>query len=467
MDSINKKTLKAGTWYIICTFLSKGIVFLTTPVFTRVLDTQEYGITSTYNSWLSFFTVISTLDLYSCIQISRIDYEDKKEEFLSSILSLSSLSAIVVYLIFKIITKFFPEWMGIPVALIDFMFLEIIFRNAFTLLQTHHRTYLKYKLFVGLTMLTVCSSPLISLMLIKQMNNNKYWGRVVGNAIPMFFVGSIIFISIIKKGMKLYSPEYWSYGLKLSLPLIPHHLSSDILNHFDRIIINFFTGSTATAQYSVSSSYALIVQVVWHSFNNAWVPWFYDKMRKNTEHTIGEIKKYVRVYLHFFSYLALGIIAIAPEAIKIFASSEYWGCECAAVPIVIGVYFQFVYSLYANIEFFYKQTYKLMYGSVIAAVVNTILNVICIPRWGYIAAAYTTMFSYFILLCMHYFMSKKIEKRDLYDVKFIIITVSEFILCTVFLVCFFDMILIRYFLIFILGLYIVCKYKLFIRCFFL
>ena len=80
MDSINKKTLKAGTWYIICTFLSKGIVFLTTPVFTRVLDTQEYGITSTYNSWLSFFTVISTLDLYSCIQISRIDYEDKKEE---------------------------------------------------------------------------------------------------------------------------------------------------------------------------------------------------------------------------------------------------------------------------------------------------------------------------------------------------------------------------------------------------
>ena len=103
MDSINKKTLKAGTWYIICTFLSKGIVFLTTPVFTRVLDTQEYGITSTYNSWLSFFAVISTLDLYSCIQISRIDYEDKKEEFLSSILSLSSLSAIVVYLIFKIL----------------------------------------------------------------------------------------------------------------------------------------------------------------------------------------------------------------------------------------------------------------------------------------------------------------------------------------------------------------------------
>ena len=50
--------VKAGLWFFICTVLQKGIVFLTVPIFTRLLTTEQYGL----------FDGISVLDgYYFCV----------------------------------------------------------------------------------------------------------------------------------------------------------------------------------------------------------------------------------------------------------------------------------------------------------------------------------------------------------------------------------------------------------------
>ena len=44
--------VKAGLWFFIYTVLHKGIVFLTVPIFSRLLTTEQYGLLTVYQSWI-------------------------------------------------------------------------------------------------------------------------------------------------------------------------------------------------------------------------------------------------------------------------------------------------------------------------------------------------------------------------------------------------------------------------------
>ena len=55
--------IKASFWFLLCSFLQKGISVITTPIFTRLLSTAEYGQYNVFNSWLSIATIFITLNL--------------------------------------------------------------------------------------------------------------------------------------------------------------------------------------------------------------------------------------------------------------------------------------------------------------------------------------------------------------------------------------------------------------------
>ena len=64
----------------------------------------------------------------------------------------------------------------------------------------------------------------------------------------------------------------------------------------------------------------------------------------------------------------------------------------------------------------------------IAAGLNVILNIIFIPKGGFIAAGYTTLCAYIVLSLMHYINMKRIESIAIYKLKKKIILVSVFII---------------------------------------
>ena len=54
---------KASCYFLICSFFQRGISTVTTPVFTRLLSTEEYGQYNVFNSWMNIITVFVTLNL--------------------------------------------------------------------------------------------------------------------------------------------------------------------------------------------------------------------------------------------------------------------------------------------------------------------------------------------------------------------------------------------------------------------
>ena len=80
-------------------------------------------------------------------------------------------------------------------------------------------------------------------------------------------------------------------------------------------------------------------------------------------------------------------------------------------PIAAGVFLTSISNMYTNILIYYKKTKYIMYASIIAAVVNVILNLVFISRFGYMAAAYTTLVAYIVLAGCQAFCAKTIQNR--------------------------------------------------------
>ena len=78
-------TAKIALWYIISNVFGKGLAVISTPIFTRIMSKTEYGLFSNITSWESVLTVLVTLDLISSIARAKYDFDEKMEEYLSSI----------------------------------------------------------------------------------------------------------------------------------------------------------------------------------------------------------------------------------------------------------------------------------------------------------------------------------------------------------------------------------------------
>ena len=81
--------VRTSVWFTVCQFLQRGIAFITVPIFTRLLTTEEYGICNIYFAWFDVFILFTSLKLpYEGLNNGLIRYEDDKDGYTSSIMGL-------------------------------------------------------------------------------------------------------------------------------------------------------------------------------------------------------------------------------------------------------------------------------------------------------------------------------------------------------------------------------------------
>ena len=69
--------IKNGAYYTLGTFILQGINFLTLPLYTRILTTRDFGITSLYTAWQAVVVIFLCLQTFSTIQNAKVTYEDE------------------------------------------------------------------------------------------------------------------------------------------------------------------------------------------------------------------------------------------------------------------------------------------------------------------------------------------------------------------------------------------------------
>ena len=136
----------------------------------------------------------------------------------------------------------------------------------------------------------------------------------------------------------------------------------------------------------------------------------YKKIRDGEYKNIGKVS-----YTLLCIVAALNIILMicAPEIIAIMAPPSYNEAIWVIPPVAMSVYFMFMYSLFANFEFYYEKTHFMMIASVSGAILNIVLNYIFIRIYGFIAAGFTTLACYIFYCVAHYLVMKHILRTAL------------------------------------------------------
>ena len=403
--------IKIGAIYTISNVLVKGMAFLTTPLFTRLLSKAQYGDFSNISSWANIISIVVTLQLYVSIVRAKYDYAEEIDRYLSSILVLGNIFTLIGWGIVESHSSFFQQFMDMDIVYIRIIFVYALFSPAMQILIYKNRIYSQYKGVVCLTWLTLVTSTLGSLVLVVLMDD-RLLGRTIGNYLLIAGVDIGLWFYILVKG-RCISPAYWKYALCFSVPLIPHELAGQLLLSSDRIIIKRLCGAEDAALYSLAYTISTIASVLLSSMNQAWQPWLYDKMKEEDEKTIF---RYTTPYTLLFAVGCIGIMLIGPEIVLVFGGTSYLEAQYVIPPVCMGIMLQFLYTLYANIEFYEKKTGWISTATLIAAGLNIALNFVMIPLFGYIAAAYTTAIGFAAMFLLHYWgVRLKTKYGKLYD----------------------------------------------------
>jgi O-antigen/teichoic acid export membrane protein len=423
---VDNKLIKSSIWYILSGFLLKALGFITIPIYTRLLTKAEFGLFSNFSSWLSIFMIIGTLSLSSSLISARFDYGDDLDSYILSILALGSLITVTIYIVVRINIEYFQTLLSLDKFYIDFMFSYIIISQAILIFQNIQRFQYKYKESVFVNIFTSLGSVLLSFLLVVKLED-KFLGRTVGHYIPLIGINLFFYTRYLIKGKKI-KIKYWKYALSICIPFVPHLLSLTVLSASDRTMITSIRGPSDTAMYSIAYSIGSIITILWSSINSAFSPWLGEKIHENK---IKVVYNMSTMYVLIVAIPVVGIMLIAPEILLFMGGKKYVSAMYVMPPVMLGCLFQYAYTMYVNVEQFVKKTVGMAIASVSVAIINVSLNLLFIPIYGYIAAAYTTLISYGILFVFHYALVRKIGLYKLYNTKNIVFILIFAILITI------------------------------------
>ena len=445
--------VKASFWFLICSFLQKGISMITTPIFTRLLSTAEYGEFNVFNSWYSIAFIFVSLSLSSGVYTQGLVKYDRQRKIFSSSLQGLTLTLVVlwtvIYLVFK---EFWNNLFSMSTTLMLAMLVMIWTSSAFGFWAAEQRVNYKYRALVVITLVVSIAKPVLGILLVTH-SDDKVTMRILGLVLVEVIGYTWCGVVQIIRGKKFFSKQFWIYALSYNLPLIPHYLSQMILNNSDRIMINDMVGSDAAGIYSLAYSLAMIMTLFNNALGQTISPWMYQKIK---EKKIGDIAPVAYLSIAVVIVVNMLLIAFAPEAVRIFAPKSYYEAIYCIPPVAMGVLFLYSYDLFAKFAFYYERTTMIMLASIGGAILNIVLNYIGIKMFGYIAAAYTTLICYIAFDIFHYVLMTKICKKYLddvkpYNTKLLIGIAILFILMGFVLMSTYRLPIIRYSIILILG----------------
>lgn len=397
--------IRASFWFLICSFLQKGISMITTPIFTRIMDTSEYGQFGVFSSWLGIITILVSLNMFYGVHTQGIvKFSDESKEFSSSLQGLTTILVTIWTIVYLAFHNFWNELLSLTTVQMISLLLIVWTTAIFNFWANEQRVKYSYKALVIVTLIVSIAKPALEIVLVLHLED-KVTARILGWILVELVAYSWMYIIQMKNGKVFFSKKFWIYALTFNLPLVPHYLSATVLNSADRIMIKNMVGDSESGIYNLAYSVALIMTLFNTALTQTITPWMYQKIKEKKERELAPI---AYISLIIIAVVNLLLILLAPEVVSIFAPKTYYQAIWVIPPVAMSVYFMFSYDLFAKFAFYYEKTIVIMIASVSGAVLNIILNYIFIKMFGYVAAGYTTLVCYMVFAVFHYIFMQKV-----------------------------------------------------------
>lgn len=418
--------VKAAIWFIAVNFITKGINFITVPIFTKYLSTSEYGKVSIFLTYQGILINFATFEMYSGAYIRGIlRYKENVSLFTWSEQLLSTIITIIVFVISIPIMPWLIANAQIDYRIYILMYCYFIVFPAYQCWVGKKRFDYNYKPVVASAIVYSILSTLIPLIAVVKLNSTSSV-RISFMLLTETIICLPFYLHNIHLGQLIYNRrtvlKQWKFLILFQAPSVIHALSYIILSSMDRIMIGKMTGNAEAGIYSLATTIASVITILSISANQVLKPWRYQKMEKCDYKTIRSSSN---VLLVTFGVAIILWILVAPDIIRLLFSTDYYQAIWVIPPVSMSVFFVFLYSMFVDIEEYYYKTKYTMYATTISAAANIMMNYFGIKLWGYIACAYTTLICYMLLAILHLFWSNKASKKQgvhinqIFDIKHI------------------------------------------------
>lgn len=419
------KAAKAGLAYTIGNYFIKGIGIITVPLFARIMSTADFGIYNTFLAYEAILYIFISLTLHGSLKSAAYKFTDSFDEYVSSI----QILPFIVFNVLMIAASFFGKPLSALLGIDKLSLLLVIIYSYCSGVMIYYRGRIaldyNYTEYLKLSFFNVIFGVLLSvLLMLTTFSEQRYLGRIIGGTVSYVILAGYVLIKLFERSKPKYNGEYWKYGLRISLPLIPHGLSQILLLQFDRIMISHFVGNYAAGLYSFAYTIYSLVQITGASLETVFSPWVFKMLHEGNN--VEKVKKMGSCFVMLIAGVIIAIMLICPEIITILGGEKYKDSVYSTIPVMAAGFFAMAYCVPAVMEYYYEKTIYIALGTSFAAIINIVLNYFFIQKYGYIAAAYTTLISYIFYFGLHVYISRKISK-------FCIIKLKAFVPTTILL----------------------------------
>ncbi len=413
-DETNMKGLFKDMTKYFPSYIAPAIVgFITIPIVTHLFPAKIYGNYVLVVVTVSILSIIAGWVSMSVIRFYPAYKRDLKlDEFYGTVIKLIILSIVGLFLISLSILFLGKSRISADIyRLMCIGLLVFILTTCFGVLLSFLRARRQvnwYSTFFVWKSVTTLGFGIALIMIFHFNIEGLLWGSILSMAIalPLLLKIAVERPPTRAKGISIpLSLEMAKYGF----PLVGGNLAAWILNLSDRYILEFFRGSHEVGIYSVSygiseKSILLIVSLFLGASAPITLSIWENKGKKASQEFVTKL---TRAYLIVCLPAVVGLSTLAKPFVDILTTKEYYEGYRIIPLVASGAFFLGLYNRFGVGIAFYKRTYLILFCLLISGLLNLGLNFFLIPRYGYIAAAATTLVSYVFLLVLMIFVSRR------------------------------------------------------------
>ena len=390
----SKRLIKNTGIIAIGNLCTKLVTFLLLPLYTSILSTAEYGTVDYVTSISIFLVPVSTLLMDEAVFRFLIDCrtEQDRERVITSSMALFLLGMVATLIVLVPILIFLRYRYAVLLVLF------VLSSSTLQIVSSLLRGLGKTSSYAVLNFIAGFTTVVLNVLFIAVFR----WGvlgmlsaSVVGQFLaPAVFVVHLRLWREIKP--KAYSKKTSQELFRYALPLIPNKVSWTIMNLSDRLVIMNTIGASSSGLYAVSYKFPNAMDMVYGFFYMSW--------KESSARALGSDEDegafYNLVYdklKRFMMSVVIGMTACMPLVFKLLVADSYNEAILYVPVLLLATYYSNISGFYGGIFTAYKDTKVMGTTTVVAAVLNLVLNLVLISYLGLWGSSLATLAATFVV----------------------------------------------------------------------
>ena len=423
LKSLTKDTAIYGLSSIIGRFLNYLLVPLYTDAITKA--SGGYGVITNIYAYTALLLVILTYGMETTFfRFANKSEEDPKKVYATILLSVGTTSLLFVIFVFIFLSPISSAMGYADHPSYIWVMAMVVAIDAFQCIPFAYLRYQKRPIkFAALKLLFVVLNITLNLIFFLLLPAlYKTYPDVIGHIYdPSVGAGYAFYINLActapitfffykeLTGFKYtFDKQLMRRMMRYSWPILVLGIAGILNQTADKIMFPYiYKGNDAHAQlgiYGAASKIAMIMAMITQAFRYAYEPFVFGKAEdKNNRETYAKAMKYFLI----FTLLAFLVVVGYMDILRYIIHRDYWeGLQ--VVPIVMAA--EIMMGVYFNLSFWYKLIDKTIWGayfSGIGCIVLVAINIIFVPRYGYMACAWAGFAGYATAMTLSYIIGQK------------------------------------------------------------